>query len=100
MNLKDVMQAEAAAIFLNVDEFAESISIEDVPKTPAVCQWSMQPEGEHLYGDPESRGVNVIHAEITIGEYIIPMPEPGQEIIVNAQYWIVRSAHAQSGLLT
>lgn len=100
MTLKEVIVSEAHSVFLNGDDFAESISIEDVPETPAICDWSVQPEGANLYGDiGDGRGINAVHANITIGEGVIPLPEVGQEITVNDMDWIVRSADAASGLL-
>ena len=51
MRLRQQLALDAHSVFLNTDEFAELISIEDVPETPAVCDWAAQPGGEHLYGD-------------------------------------------------
>lgn len=100
MKLCDQLALDARRVFLNTDEFAELISIEDVPETPAVCDWSAQPEGEHLYGDPgDTWGVNAVHAEITLAEGVIPTPEPGQELLINGRSWTVRSAVPQHGLL-
>lgn len=100
MRLCDQLVRDAQRVFLNTDEFAELISIEDVPETPAVCDWSAQPGGEHLYGDTgDTWGVNAVHAEITLAEGVIPLPELGQELIVNDRAWIVRSADTQTGLL-
>ena len=100
MNFKQQLDADIARVFLNPDEFAEYISIEDVPETPAVCDWSAQPEGEHLYGDPgDTWGVNAVHAEITLAEGVIPTPEPGQELLINGRSWTVRRAVPQQGLL-
>lgn len=100
MTLRDAMRAEASRVFLNLDEFAEKISIEGVPETPAVCDWSMEPGGEHLYGNPgDTWGVNTVHAEITLAAGIIPMPETGQELLINDRLWTVLSAHELSGLL-
>lgn len=99
MKLRQQLVRDARNVFLNPDEFAEEISIEDV-KTPAVCDWSAQPGGEHLYGSPgDTWGVNAVHAEITLAEGVIPTPEPGQELIVNDRAWIVRSANTRAGLL-
>lgn len=99
MNLRDAMRADAARVFLNVDEFAEKIVIEDMP-TLAICDWLEEPGGEHLYGATgETWGVNAVHAEISLGEGVIPQPEPGQEITVNGKDWIVSNADTQSGLL-
>ncbi len=99
MNLKEVMQREASSVFMNEDEFAEEIVIEGIP-TSAVCDWSVVPEGEHLYGSPDDTwGVNVVHAEINLAENIIPQPEIGQEIDVNGLFWQVRTASAQDGVL-
>lgn len=100
MTLRDAMRDDASRVFLILDEFAELISIEDVPETPAVCDWSAQPGGEHLYGSPgDAWGVNAVHADITLAEGVIPQPEPGQELIVNDRAWIVRSSNTQTGLL-
>ncbi len=100
MKLHDAMREDAVRVFLNTDEFAELISIEDVPETPAICDWSAEPGGEHLYGDTgDTWGVNAVHAEITLAEGVIPTPEPGQELIVNDRAWIVRSANTRTGLL-
>ena len=99
MKLRDAMRDDAARVFLNPDEFAEGIVIEDMP-TLAVCDWSAQPGGEHLYGSPgDTWGVNAVHADITLAEGVIPKPDPGQELIVNDRAWIVRSANIQTGLL-
>lgn len=100
MNLREAMLNDVARVFLNTDEFAELISIEDVPETPAVCDWSAQPGGEHLYGDTgDTWGVNAVHADITLAEGVIPLPEPGQELTLNGRAWTVRSAVPQNGLL-
>ena len=101
MNLKAVIHNEAASVFLNPDEFAEYISLDDVPETPALCDWSVTPGGEHLYGSTgDPLGVNTVQAVVTLGEGVIPKPEPGQELTVNGQYWIVREASCASGLMT
>lgn len=100
MILRDAMLADASRVFLNLDEFAELISIEDVPQTPAICDWLEEPGGEHLYGSPgDTWGVNSVYAEISLGEGVIPQPEPGQELIVNNRAWIVSAADTRSGLL-
>ena len=100
MKLRQQLVRDAHAVFMNPDEFAELISIEDVPETPAVCDWAAQPGGEHLYGDTgDTWGVNAVHAEITLAEGVIPLPEPGQELTVNGRAWTVRSAVPQNGLL-
>ena len=100
MRLRQQLALDAHSVFLNTDEFAELISIEDVPETPAVCDWAAQPGGEHLYGDTgDTWGVNAVHAEITLAEGVIPPPEPGQELIVNDRAWIVSSASTRTGLL-
>ena len=100
MRLCDQLVRDAQRVFLNTDEFAELISIEDVPETPAVCDWSAQPGGEHLYGDTgDTWGVNAVPAEIPLAEGVIPPPEPGQELIVNDRAWIVSSASPRPGLL-
>lgn len=86
MNLKNVMAQEAVSVFLNTNEFAGSISIEDVPETPAICDWSQNPGGEHPYGNPDDAwGVNAVHAEITLAADVIPLPEPGQELTINGR---------------
>lgn len=101
MNLKSVIHAEAASVFLNTSEFAEFISIEDVPETPAICDWSTEPGGEHLYGNPgETPGINAVHADITLAEGVIPLPVPGQKLKLNGHFWIVCSASSQDGLFT
>ena len=99
MKLRDAMRDDAARVFLNPDEFAEEIVIEDVP-TLAVCDWSAEPGGEHLYGSPgDTWGVNAVHADITLAEGVIPKPDPGQERIINNPAWLGRAAHGQPGLL-
>jgi len=100
MRLCDQLALDAHSVFLNTDEFAELISIEDVPETPAVCDWSAEPGGEHLYGDTgDTWGVNAVHADITLAEGVIPPPVPGQELTVNGRAWIVSSANTRTGLL-
>lgn len=100
MRLCDQLALDAHSVFLNTDEFAELISIEDVPETPAVCDWSAEPGGEHLYGSPgDTWGVNAVHADITLAEGVIPPPVPGQELTVNGRAWIVSSANTRTGLL-
>ncbi len=43
--------------------------------------------------------MNAVHAEITLAEGVIPLPEPGRELTVNGRAWTVRSAVPQNGLL-
>lgn len=99
MSLKSSMRDEARRIFLNPDEFAEEIVIDGVPAL-ALCDWSINPEDEVPYGSSESWGISRVQAEIVIESDIIPLPEPGQELLINERDWIVRSASAQTGLLT
>lgn len=99
MKLRDAMRSDAARVFLNTDEFAEEITIEGVT-TPAVCDWSVQPGGEHLYGNAgDTWGVNAVHAEITLAEGIILQPEPGDELVINNRAWLVSFAAPADGLL-
>jgi len=96
--LKDQIRAEAS-VFLNLKEFAEEILIEGVP-TPAVCDWTVTPEGEHLYGSTgDTWGAGVEHAEIFLDEGIIITPEVGEQIYVNDKLWTVRRANPENGLL-
>lgn len=100
MNFKEALAHEARAVFCNPAEFGESVTIDGVDIV-GVCEWSVQPQGEHLYGNTgDTWGVNCIHAKISVPEGVIPLPEPGQELMINDTLWIVKKALPSIGLLT
>lgn len=100
MNFKEQLTLDHAA-FLNLDEFAELIHIEGLPMpVPAVCDWSAEPEGQHLYASTDSWGVNAVHATVMLRESALPEMSPGCELTINNRCWTVRGTTAAGGLLT
>lgn len=104
MNFKDQLTLDLS-VFLNPAEFGEQIRIEGLfqPVT-AVCDWSVEPEGEHLYAATDSWGVNRVHATVQLAE--APITEafgvlsPGCELTINKQNWTVRGVSTCNGLMT
>ena len=100
MTFKEQLHKDRAT-FLNLNEFAELIHIEGLPEpVPAVCDWSVEPEGEHLYASTDSWGVNSIHATVILAESAVPKLSPGCELVINKHRWTVRGASTNGGLLT
>lgn len=107
MKLRDQIIKDASGVFLNPDEFSERITIESVEDVPAICDWSVAPGGENVWGSNEGSGgytdgtwgINTVHAVITIPAETIPCPEPGQILEINGRNWTVQHAEADRGLL-
>lgn len=100
MTFKDQLALDLD-VFLNLDEFAELIHIEGLPlPVPAVCDWSVEPDGQHLYASTDSWGVNRVHATVVLAKTALPEMSPGCELVINSHRWTVHSASSTGGLLT
>lgn len=98
MNLKDVMRAEATSVFLNTDDFAETISIDGVETVGIWDDSEAALAGQSLGGVPDvdSFGLVADQRVLHIPVGVIASPLNGQRLYIDGEYWMTTACGVDS----
>ena len=97
-SLKEQMQLDASAVFMNPDEFAEEMNINGVPVL-ALWDDTLQSLGTNSQTDPTGFGITLQTAVLFVLAEDFACPLPDEEIVVEGERYTVVKAAPQSGIL-
>ena len=98
MTFKEALAFDAAHVFLNVDEFAELMTV-DGEEMPAQWGEEVAPAPNVLESSVDAWGVNTEKAVLILLESRLPLPVAGQSLLVNDVAWQVIKARPKTGLI-